>query len=473
MAVSMVTGLRFLNLLSLILLIVSCYFSYHVRSETSPPDKMGALSVLPNEDLEDDVTVTTEEESDSTVPEKMGSKEDPMGIFYPSKAWKDVREGQPIPSGLHVRMDLQTGKKQAKLMDGDDGMKYWKSDDREGMLNTQKKTFSREELKKALKEFKTVPREQDEQDELRAKEIKKKFKSYDELKSQLKSMHMDVKSDLEIMTDLVEFMQKDLGTEDRLALLTDLEYHVHQIDNAQLFCDLGGMEFVIKDLNNTNEDIRKEAALVIGSAVQSNPKAQVNAIESGAMHHLIRLLSTEKSLAIRKKLVYAISSLIRQFPYAQKKFLDLGGLSSFTQLFDESGAESLQIKVVTLFSDLLVEQEHAAMHADSGDEIEQEKLRQYKNVPLTQALIEHRWCELVPTLLDMPGHDAKESVLVAMSTLSTYCKKNFSKDQSSLQHLQKEYEELAKEEQDDDKYFGYILQTINDLLLKVRIKEEL
>ena len=42
--------------------------------------------------------------------------------------------GQAIPAGLHVRMDMTTGEREAKLMDGDSGMKYWKNGDKEGMF---------------------------------------------------------------------------------------------------------------------------------------------------------------------------------------------------------------------------------------------------------------------------------------------------------------------------------------------------
>ena len=35
-----------------------------------------------------------------------------------------VFSGQAIPAGLHVRMNLETGLKEAKLMDGDDGSRY-------------------------------------------------------------------------------------------------------------------------------------------------------------------------------------------------------------------------------------------------------------------------------------------------------------------------------------------------------------
>ena len=37
-------------------------------------------------------------------------------VFIPTTEWQVVKEGQSIPKGLHVRMNLQTGLKEAKLM---------------------------------------------------------------------------------------------------------------------------------------------------------------------------------------------------------------------------------------------------------------------------------------------------------------------------------------------------------------------
>jgi hypothetical protein len=36
--------------------------------------------------------------------------------FVATYEWQEIKEGQSIPAGLHVKMDLQTGKKMAKLM---------------------------------------------------------------------------------------------------------------------------------------------------------------------------------------------------------------------------------------------------------------------------------------------------------------------------------------------------------------------
>ena len=41
-------------------------------------------------------------------------------VFQATKDWQDIREGQKIPSGLHYRMNLETGKKEAKLLSDED-----------------------------------------------------------------------------------------------------------------------------------------------------------------------------------------------------------------------------------------------------------------------------------------------------------------------------------------------------------------
>ena len=40
--------------------------------------------------------------------------------FVATHEWQEIREGQKVPSGLHYRMNLSTGKKEAKLMETED-----------------------------------------------------------------------------------------------------------------------------------------------------------------------------------------------------------------------------------------------------------------------------------------------------------------------------------------------------------------
>ena len=50
--------------------------------------------------------------------------------------------------------------------------------------------------------------------------------------------------------------------------LDELEYHVHQIDNARDLDTIGGLSLVIKLMNSSDEGLRSRACFVLGSAVQ-------------------------------------------------------------------------------------------------------------------------------------------------------------------------------------------------------------
>lgn len=46
--------------------------------------------------------------------------------FVPGRDWQPVLKGQAIPPGLHVRLNMETGEREAKLLDGDDGSRFWR-----------------------------------------------------------------------------------------------------------------------------------------------------------------------------------------------------------------------------------------------------------------------------------------------------------------------------------------------------------
>lgn len=50
--------------------------------------------------------------------------------------------------------------------------------------------------------------------------------------------------------------------------LDELEYYVHQIDNARDLDTIGGLSLVIKLMNSSEEGLRIRACYVLGSAVQ-------------------------------------------------------------------------------------------------------------------------------------------------------------------------------------------------------------
>ncbi len=68
----------------------------------------GELVLIQNSERDDEATVTD------------SANEDVQDVFEAGDDWQEVLPGQVIPSGLHVRINLSTGKKEAKRM-GDHG----------------------------------------------------------------------------------------------------------------------------------------------------------------------------------------------------------------------------------------------------------------------------------------------------------------------------------------------------------------
>ena len=105
-------------------------------------------------------------------------------------------------------------------------MKYWKDGDKEGIINLKSNSFSPEELKEALKKFKTSQ----EDSEQKPVDVRGKFRSYTELKEDLKEIELNMKTETEIVYDLIQkYQQPDLEEEKRINILTDLEYYLHQV----------------------------------------------------------------------------------------------------------------------------------------------------------------------------------------------------------------------------------------------------
>ena len=94
-------------------------------------------------------------------------------VFHATNQWQTVKEGQSIPPGLHVQINLQTGEKQAKLMDENQSVESEnnkaqsaKSSTKQKYVKIDKNIISKQKLKDALKDFKDKFHNEDLHDEL-------------------------------------------------------------------------------------------------------------------------------------------------------------------------------------------------------------------------------------------------------------------------------------------------------------------
>ena len=102
-------------------------------------------------------------------------------------------------------------------------------------------------------------------------------------------------------------------------------------------------------------------------------------------------------------------------------------------------------------------------------------------VPLLPSVVEHGWCELVPRLLAISEHDAREKVLGTMWSLREPCRADFVDYLSVLQRLREEYTRLSEMEvqhrgtsSDELPYFTELLRSVDDIIGHVTVaKDEL
>ncbi|NXG87160.1 SIL1 factor, partial [Stercorarius parasiticus] len=143
---------------------------------------------------------------------------------------------QAVPAGSQVRLNLQTGEREAKLPDSENG----KSDTREerrrkrlGKVDLDSNSFTSQELKKALakmKESEKAERKVRKRFPAHEEEVRKKFRPIEQLKEEFEKLNVKIETDYEIMVKLISKFNSSASTlDEKVAALYDLEYYVHQV----------------------------------------------------------------------------------------------------------------------------------------------------------------------------------------------------------------------------------------------------
>ncbi|NXV75348.1 SIL1 factor, partial [Atlantisia rogersi] len=143
---------------------------------------------------------------------------------------------QAVPAGSHVRLNLQTGEREARLPENEDG----RSDTREererkrlGKVDVDSNSFTSQELKKALakmKESEKAERKVSSWLEKQRTAQGKKFRPIEQLKEEFEKLNVKMETDYEIMVKLISKFNSSASTlDEKVAALYDLEYYVHQV----------------------------------------------------------------------------------------------------------------------------------------------------------------------------------------------------------------------------------------------------
>ncbi|KAJ4778880.1 Hsp70 nucleotide exchange factor FES1 [Rhynchospora pubera] len=172
-----------------------------------------------------------------------------------------------------------------------------------------------------------------------------------EIKELMENLKMP--SDAELMKiAIADLNNSSSSTQERLHALNELLVLVEPIDNALDMDKLGGLEAVIKELEDIESEIRTASAWVLGKASQNNAVVQDQVLGYGALTRLMKMVQssyTEEAV----KAFYAISALIRNNERGQELFYLEGGDVLLQDMLTNSSIDiRLQKKVVFLVADL-------------------------------------------------------------------------------------------------------------------------
>ncbi|KAH0955659.1 hypothetical protein HN011_001345 [Eciton burchellii] len=379
-----------------------------------------------------------------------GDAEKNDSAFVATREWQTVKKGTPIPKGLHVRHNFATGVTEAKLMDDTEEMKEEtkenvdestnRSNSKSMTLHPDKAVQENEEtdLANAKKDSEDDEETRDKKEEIikfHIKELKEKLKRfkqdkidisnmndeeihpktekhfkrfYETLKEELNALKINITSDSELLKRFFQKFQSykssittgtltNIDIEEVLDILNNLEYLLHQIDNAKIFSDMDGLTKIISPcLNGSNNEIKSEALRLLGAAAQSNPKVQAKALENDFIQKLLHVLSTNSKPEVKSRCLFALSALIRQFPAAQKAWIDHGGLQLLGKILYDDQLQ-IQMKAMKLINDLMIERQNLQDIYDA--EQRQQKMKEYAITDFEQKLLGHDYCKLLSNLV--------------------------------------------------------------------------
>ena len=406
----------------------------------------------------------------------LGDNEKNETTFVPTREWQTVKKGTPIPKGLHVRHNFQTGITEAKLMDNEDVDEKDSETANSSRSNSltlhpdkvvanaqaaaaiaQKSYLFSHQIKdlkaRLMKIMSDEAEATAELNDEHAQQVKQKFRDYETLKKEFQAMDIDITTDSELLTNYFQKFQTHrngvaMGTltvlevEEILNILYNLEYLLHHVDNAKVFADMQGMSKIVSPcLNGTNSEIKAEALRLLGAAVQSNPKVQLEALQNDFVQKLLHILVTNTKIEVKSRCLFALSALIRQFPAAQKVWIDHGGVEIFGKILLDDQLQ-VQMKVMKLINDLIIERQNLQEVADT--EQLKVKTEAYAVANIEQKLLTYDYCKHLSNLMAKTfkdelnnqyrtdNYEFLETISESMITIVPVCKDQFRESKDAL-----------------------------------------
>ncbi|KAM3180407.1 hypothetical protein ACTXT7_016343 [Hymenolepis weldensis] len=339
--------------------------------------------------------------------------------FVPTHEWQVVQPGQPVPAGMHIRFDFETGQTQAKLMeDNDDSENY-------AAVLVQNPKMVNGDFTSS-----------DKKSNSRKMDVKlhtsQTFRPYSELKKDYEEIEKIARSESAVLNKLFSDFEQSKSDEESLVILEEMEDLLRKYDNAVDFAKNGKLAILMNRLPIVSSDVKIGILSCLAAALQSNPPVRVEMYKADLLDKLAQLWHQELLLpkvdsSVIGYSLLATSAFIRNFPLAQKNLFgpradgDIPVGYNLLKRTLELAVDNAKIKsrVFALLGDLLQEYNSTGIANDSTNS------NQYESIKLADNLPKYGFCQAAVRSLFDPSiwrsNSYRQRTMQAVMLISNVC----------------------------------------------------
>lgn len=336
-------------------------------------------------------------------------------VFEATNDFQVVREGQSIPVGLHVKMNLETGLKEAQLL----------------------APHEEQQSEDSSSDLALVPGETAKEDGNTKSEIPPK--PYPPTAPVYSTDIATFDKALNTLAESSTCTQESQEALDALEELAhELEFGLRLVDSKKT----KGFEVILHLLQSVDPDCRSKAALVLGSALRNNDNALAALPKDfPVVDQLLQLLKVETVSEVQNMLVYALSAIMPE-KTSISSFLESDGHETLLASYS-NGTLALKGRIASF-----VEDHFAQLPVSASKIIVQDRSAYESRIVETDIL--GRWCDTFQgSLMEATDQNAaKEKLLSSISQIRRMNTDVCTTSQPFLNYLAKEAR--SKRSYDDD-----------------------
>ena len=277
-------------------------------------------------------------------------------LFQPTESFQLVHDDQDLPPGLHVRLDLSTGKKEAKL-------NVPEEDDHQALMASKPMDVAVIDSPPSSSETPVSQRKaqklvKGDQGSIRPPPLNSpEGTSFDASRTSFKAAPSDKPQVILSALETLEDLSHDIYWGLKLAQDSDLVLKLVKL----------------LSINGSDPNVKGAAALVLGTALQNNPAAFTAAVShfyndeqpNGPMEAVIVALVHEQLPQLLTRFIYLLSALCQDEAYLLK-FINGDGLNILMAAFKadkagQDGRDKLRGKIANFILDHFLQEDSFAM----------------------------------------------------------------------------------------------------------------